>query len=85
MASGTVLDEIGTDDVPDFAFGLEPSLELVIAGERFLFEIEQVHGDAREICKGDVGKSSAIDGRDVVGAGFVRSWATGYDAYLIER
>jgi hypothetical protein len=82
---GAVFDEVGADDVPDLALGLEAGLELVIAGEGVLFEVEEVDGDAGEVGEGDVGEGGAEDGGDLVGGGFVRAGAAGDDADLVER
>jgi hypothetical protein len=82
---GAVFDEVGADDVPDLALGLEAGLELVIAGEGVLFEVEEVDGDAGEVGEGDVGEGGAEDGGDLVGGGFVGAGAAGDDADLVER
>ena len=82
---GAVFDEVGADDVPDLALGLEAGLELVIAGEGVLLEVEEVDGDAGEVGEGDVGEGGAEDGGDLVGGSFVRAGAAGDDADLVER
>jgi hypothetical protein len=85
LGGGAVFDEVGADDVPDLSLALEAGLELVIAGEGVLFEVEEVDGDTGEVGEGDVCEGGAIDGRDLVGGGFIGAGAAGDDADLVER
>ena len=85
LAGGTVFDEVGADDVPDLALGLEARLELVVASEGVLFKVEEVNGDAGEAGESDVGEGGAKDWGDLVGGGFIGAGAAWDNENLVER
>lgn len=85
FAGGSALNEVCADNMPNLAIGFETGLKLMIAGERVLFEVEEVDGDAGEVGEGDIGECSAVDRGYLIGAGFVGARTAGDDVNLIER